>query len=395
MNFLEIVLLVYFVYVSCYSFILSFAALFYKTPSVPESPIKRKVAVLIPAYKEDVVIVPVAEQALKQNYPASKFDVVVIADSLKPATLQKLRNLPIKLVEVSFEKSTKVRALNKAMEVIGDNYDCAVVLDADNVMETQFIRKMNNLYHLGYRAIQGRRDPKNENTQMALLDGLSETINNFIYRQGNIALGVSSSVNGSGMFFQYKAFKEILSTMDPIGGFDRELEYKFIERNMPVYYAKDIVVYDEKVENPEVFERQRKRWLSSQFVYLGKYFTRGVAGLFKGNMSYFNSTVLRNLQLPRLMNLGLLTLITVLGFIFSSYVSINPLVWVFLLGLNILAMLFAIPGKLYNIQLLKSVLLVPAIFFKMFLLIFKLKGANKSFIHTPHGQVGHTDVKNI
>lgn len=183
--------------------------------------------------------------------------------------------------------------------------------------------------------------------------------------------------------------------MDPIGGFDRELEYKFIERNMPVYYAKDVVVYDEKVENPEVFERQRKRWLSSQFVYLGKYFTRGVAGLLKGNMSYFNSTVLRNLQLPRLMNLGLLTLITVLSFIFSSYVSINPLAWVFLLGLNVLAMLFAIPGKLYNAQLLKSVLLVPAIFLKMFLLIFKLKGANKSFIHTPHGQVGHSDVKNI
>ena len=91
-------------------------------------------AVLIPAYKEDQVITGVAASALKQNYPADKFDVVVIADSLKNETLAKLRAMPIKVVEVFFEKSTKVKALNEAMAVIGDDYDCAVILDADNLM---------------------------------------------------------------------------------------------------------------------------------------------------------------------------------------------------------------------------------------------------------------------
>ena len=383
----ELILLIYFTYVALYSFILSFSGLFYKSKQAPEASQKRMMAVLIPAYKEDQVIVGVAENALRQQYPADKYDVVVIADSLKPMTLEKLRQLPIKVVEVSFEKSTKVKALNKAMQLIGDNYDCAVILDADNFMEKEFLSKMNDLFALGYRAIQGKRDPKNENTSMALLDGLSETINNFIYRQGTVALGMSASLNGSGMAFDYRMYKEIMACMDSIGGFDRELELKLIEQNTKVYFAKHAIVYDEKVENTEVFERQRKRWISSQFFYLKKYFIPGCASVLKGNFSFFNSAVLRNIQLPRLLNLGLLTFITLLSFILRSYVAFNPLIWLALLSLSIMAMVLGIPGKFYSVKLLKSILLIPTIFFKMLMLMFKLKGANKTFIHTPHGHM--------
>jgi cellulose synthase/poly-beta-1,6-N-acetylglucosamine synthase-like glycosyltransferase len=387
MYIIEIILLSYFGYVSLYSFFLSIAGLFYKDRKAPEASRLRKVAVLIPAYKEDQVIVGVAEQALRQNYPADFFDVVVIADSLKATTLQRLRALPVTVVEVFFEKSTKVKALNKAMEVIGDGYDCALILDADNVMERDFIRKMNNHFDLGYRAIQATRDPKNENTSMALLDGLSETINNFIYRQGNVALGLSAPLNGSGMMFDYGIYKNIMSSMDSIGGFDRELELRLIQHGIKAYFARNIVVYDEKVANPQVFEHQRKRWISSHFFYLKKYFAEGWRELFNGNYSFFNSSVLRNIQLPRLLNLGILCLVILLSLIFLRVATFSPWIWIWLLGLNILAMVLAIPKRFYNRDLLKSALLVPRLFFRMFLLLFKLKGANKSFIHTPHGRI--------
>src|SRR5690606_19450922 len=140
---LEIILLSYFGYVSLYSFIFSTAGLFYRPVKTGNARIFRRFAVLIPAYKEDQVITAVAEQALLQDYPSDRFDVIVIADSLQGTTLQKLRSLPIIVVEVSFEKSTKVKALNRAMATIGDSYDCAMILDADNVMEEQCLRKIN------------------------------------------------------------------------------------------------------------------------------------------------------------------------------------------------------------------------------------------------------------
>lgn len=383
----ELILLIYFSYVSLYAFTLSVAGMFYKSNKPPASTVKRKIAVLIPAYREDQVIESVAVQALQQDYPPDHFDVIVISDSLKPSTLERLRMLPLVLIEVTFDKSTKVKALNSAMAIIGDRYDCALVLDADNVMEENFISRMNDLYEAGYRAIQGRRAPKNENTPMALLDGLSETINNFICRQGTVAIGMSASLNGSGMLFDYSVYKRIMAGMDSIGGFDRELEIKLLEEGIKVQYAKDIVVYDEKVLNTEVFEKQRKRWISSQFFYLRKYFVRGCLGLFKGNFTFFNSTVMRNIQLPRLVNLGLLAGIAVVSIVLHRYAAFPPWVWIGLLTLNLLAMIFAIPSRFYSVRLLKSVLLVPSIFFRMFLLLFRLRGANKTFIHTPHGHV--------
>jgi len=64
--------------------------------------ILRRMVVLNPAYKEDGVIVDVATDALHQDYPRDKYDVVVIADSLKPETVKKLQSIPVKVVEVKF-----------------------------------------------------------------------------------------------------------------------------------------------------------------------------------------------------------------------------------------------------------------------------------------------------
>lgn len=387
MYLIELTIAFYFSYVSLYSFILSLGGLFYRNAIPGKSETFRKFAVLIPAYKEDKVITHVARHALRQDYPSDSFDVIVIADSLQERTLTELRSFPIHVVEVSFEKSTKVKALNRAMEVLGDQYDCAVVLDADNLMAPGFLSKMNDLYNAGYKAVQGRRDPKNENTSMALLDGLSETINNFIYRQGTVALGMSASLNGSGMMFDYTSYKKIMAAMDSIGGFDRELELKLLEQGIKVHFAGNVIVYDEKVTDTSVFEKQRKRWISSQFFYLKKYFLAGWMHLFKGNFSFFNSAVLRNIQLPRLLNLGLLSLVLAGSIILERYLNISPLFWSALLLMNVLAILFAIPSRFYAFRYFKSVLLVPSIFFRMFMLLFKLKDANKTFIHTPHGHI--------
>lgn len=381
----EFILLVYFGFVSFYSFGLSLAGLFFRTPAPPESTVKRKIAVLIPSYKEDGVIISSAEHALEQNYPSDRYDVVVIADSLQPETVASLKALPIKVIEVSFDKSTKVKSLNAAMAAIGDNYDFALILDADNIMEKDFLRKINNMLGMGYRAIQGERTSKNDTTSMSVLDGFSERINNFIYRQGHVAAGLSCSLIGSGMIFEYATVKEILGGLNSIGGFDRELELDLIRRDIRIYYGKGAVVYDEKVESTEVFEKQRTRWLSSQFIYLRKYFGEGMKCLFTGKISMFNSAILKNIQLPRLINLGFLTILTLLAVLLRNYITFGIFPWPLFLVLNILAMAFAIPLRFYNWQMVKSLVLLPKVFFKMFNLLFKLKGANKSFIHTPHG----------
>lgn len=383
---IELIFLLYFFYVVLYTFACSLAGLFYKSKKgiQPQGNFK-KFCVLIPAYKEDAVIIDTAKASLNQTYPKEYFDVVVIADSLQQETLVTLSQLPIKVITVSFESSTKVKAITKALHSLPENYDYAVILDADNIMEQDFLHKMAGVLATGPRAIQGQRKPKNINTTLSFLDGLSEAINNHIYRQGTVALGLSASINGSGVVFDYQLFKNKITTMNSIGGFDRELELLLLKEGVKVYYYKEAFVLDEKVSKSKSFQNQRLRWISSQYFYLRKYFIEGLTALFKGDFTFFNSAVLRNIQLPRLINIGLLTTLTVFSFLVAPNLQYSYKPWVVLFMLNTVAIMMAIPREFWSRRLVTSIFSLPLIFIQMFLLLFRLKGANKKFIHTPHG----------
>ena len=381
----EFLILSYFIYVVGYTTVFSIGGLFYKIPNENKNPSFKRFCVLIPCYKEDFVILDVAKKALEQSYPFDFYTVIVIADSLQPETISKLRELTINVIEVHFESSTKVKSLNHALQDLGNDFDYAVILDADNVMEFTFLETINKSFSATTKAIQGQRKPKNKNNSLAILDGVSEAINNHIYRQGTVSLGLSSSISGSGVAFDYPLLKEKLSIMNSIGGFDRELEVLLLQDGIKVAYHKNAIVYDEKVSQTKSFQNQRKRWISSQYVYLAKYFTVGISALMKGNFTFFNSTVLRNIQLPRLINIGLLTFLALALYFVKDYLYFGYSIWIALFLFNTASILIAIPVEFYNRQLALSILKLPILFLNMFLLLFKLKGANKNFIHTPHG----------
>ena len=382
---IEAVFLAYFSYVVGYTLFLSAAGRLRAPLRLQPHDKKSRIAILLPAYKEDAVIFSVAKAALQQSYPQGLFEVVVIADSLQEQTLIRLKSLPIKVVEVSFSKSTKVKALNAALQQLPPgSFDIGLILDADNLMEPDFLEKINTAYQSGFRSIQGRRVAKNKNTRFALLDALSEAINNHIYRRGTYAVGGSSSLIGSGMAFDLEILRSTLSGMESVGGFDREMEVLLLEQGVPSCYLENAKVYDEKVEKAEVFQNQRKRWIASQFKYLKKYFRKGLKALFKGKWAYANSALLRNIQLPRVINIGLLFFICLLSVPLNDFLVLDTTIWWTLFGLNSLAFLLAIPREFYTKELLWALLSLPKAFAIMVLLLFKLRDADKSFIHTPH-----------
>ncbi|MCT4630354.1 glycosyltransferase family 2 protein [Winogradskyella sp.] len=391
---IEYALFIFFGFASLYVFIFALAGRFYKDPSFKNSGELKKIAVLIPGYKEDEVIVNVAKSALQQDYPSDRYDVVVIADSFQESTLQELKALPIKLIEVSFEKSTKSKALNKAMAQLGDAYDVALILDADNIMESDFVSKIDQAFANGCTVVQGHRVAKNLNTSFAILDAISEEVNNHIFRKGHRKLGLSASLIGSAMAFDYSFFKSVMANVNAIGGFDKELEFKLIKDKIILEYLNDAYVYDEKIQRSKDFQNQRRRWLSAQFVYLRQYFVPGLKGFFlQGNVDFIDK-VYQMITPPRILLLGVVSIVTLvytlIPFLFPDIATnINPVYWYVTFGLTVLAFFLAIPRKFYNTNTLKAAITLPKAFFLMFLMLFKLKGANKKFIHTKHGTLNN------
>ncbi len=382
---IQIIFLVYLGFATLYIFIFGFASLF---PSPDKYDIEsqfHRYAVLIPGYKEDQVIIEVAKDALRQNYSGELYDIIVIADSFKEETLETLSKLPIQVIEVSFNMSTKAKALNKAMDQLPNNYDVALILDADNLMDPEFISKINEAFNKGFVAIQGHRVAKNINTPFAILDAISEEVNNNIFRKGHRVLGFSSALIGSGMAFDYNYFKKIMKSIEAVGGFDKEIELQILKDKIRIEFLDGAIVYDEKVQKAEVFSNQRRRWLSAQLHYFRADLFNSIKHFFLyGNYDYLDK-VIQFIQPPRVLLLGLLVLINVIS------VLLNPTEWVYIwlvvLAICILTFILTIPAKFYNLNTIKAVFTLPKVFFLMFISLLRIKGANKKFIHTEHGSV--------
>lgn len=364
-----------------YLFVFSLASLRKKKCEVKEAAFFRRIAVLVPAYKEDRVIMECVASCLSQDYPKEKYDVVVISDRMSPGTNKKLSSLSVILEIVHFENSTKAKALNLAMSHLAE-YDLALILDADNTIEPTYLKQINNqTYSDTVIAYQTHRAAKNKNTSMAYLDAVSEEINNSIFRQGHANLGLSSALIGSGMVFDYNLLKKELLRINAVGGFDRALELTLFKIKKRIGYLPDVYVLDEKIQNQKDFARQRRRWLSAQTHYLMQFMGDIPHALMQRNWDFCDK-MFQQMSIPRLLLLGGTFIIASLISYFSITVALR---WWILLFILLLALAIAIPNKLYTYQLFVAVIKLPETFFNMFLNLFKLKGANKKFIHTAHG----------
>ena len=68
--------------------------------------------------------------------------------------------------------------------------------------------EINRAFDNGVKSAQAHRTGKNLNTDISILDGISEEINNGIFRSGHNALGLSAALSGSGMAFEADWFRQ-------------------------------------------------------------------------------------------------------------------------------------------------------------------------------------------
>ena len=375
------------------SYILFFAlvALLYKKPSSKLSEYLTgqvlslnadkhfKFLVLYPAYKEDRVIVNSVQKFLKQYYPYEHYHVAVISDHMQPATNEQLAKLPITLLQPVFEKSSKAKAMQYAINQLQRDFDYVVILDADNVVEPHFLEQLNEECIKGYKAIQCHRCAKNSDNDIAVLDGVSEEINNTIFRKAHNRIGLSSALIGSGMCFDYKWFSENVFKLSTAGE-DRELEALLLRQRVYIHYEPDIHVFDEKVSNKDNFQKQRLRWMTAQIQSLLSLLPYIPKAIMTGNIDYIDKTIQQTL-IPR-------SMLIVLSFLLALLVTAISREWClkwWLLFLFIcLSLYLSTPKQLRKHSVFGKILSLPMLVWRMLLNILKIDHKNTDFIHTSH-----------
>jgi cellulose synthase/poly-beta-1,6-N-acetylglucosamine synthase-like glycosyltransferase len=337
-----------------------------------------KFLILYPAYKEDRVIIKAVEYFLLQDYPTTHYTVAVISDHMQPETNDCLRQLPITLLEPVFEKSSKAKAMQYAINEIKGDFDQVVVLDADNVVRPEFLSQLNVLCTV-YDAIQCHRCAKNANNDVAVLDGASEEINNTIFRKAHNRLGLSSALIGSGMCFNYELFKKNVFQLSTAGE-DREMEALLLHQGVFIKYAPDIHVFDEKVSNQDNFQRQRMRWMTAQVQSLLSNLPKIPKAIIHGKINFVDKTIQQAL-IPRSILIVLLAGISILMTIFMPSWCEK---WWILFALLAVALFIALPRQLRFCSFAK-VLAIPGLVMRMLKNLLHIDRKNTDFIHTQHG----------
>lgn len=339
----------------------------------------RRFLILYPAYNEDRVIINSVEQFIEQDYPQEYYTVAVISDHMKPETNTQLAGYPIRLLQPTFEKSSKAKAMQYAINEVEGDFDYVVVLDADNVVQPTFLSQLNVLCNSGYEAIQCHRCAKNANNDVAVLDGVSEEINNTIFRKAHNRFGLSSALIGSGMCFKYELFRQNVFMLTTAGE-DREMEALLLHQNVFIKYAADIHVYDEKVSNQDNFQRQRMRWMTAQIQSLFNLLPYIPKAIITGNIDFIDKTIQQAL-IPRSMLIVLTFMLSLLMTLISREWCIK---WWLLFLFICVSLYVSTPRQLRSHSVYGKILSLPTLVWKMLLNILKIDRKNTDFIHTTH-----------
>lgn len=142
-----------------------------------------------------------------------------------------------------------------------------------------------------------------------------------------------------------------------------------------------IPLFDEKIQNTKDFSRQRRRWLSAQWHYC-RTFVKYLGKALAAHNWDFCDKMFQQVSIPRLLLLGFTFFLAVLC---TCYYWMWGLKWWVLFALLVAALLIAVPKRFYTMRLAVALLSLPYTFLLMAANIFKLRGANKNFIHTRHG----------
>ena len=311
--FLDLVLFIMVSGTVLYLGIFTIGSLFHRKGQIPKAKKQNRFVILIPSYKQDNVIEQCVISVLSQAYPQRMFDMVVISDHQEEMTNMRLAQYPITLLTPNFEESSKAKSLQYAILNLPEFkiYDIALILNADNIIEQDFLTKVNDAFEAAAtKAIQLHRVSKNRDTTAARMDAIFEEINNAIFRQGHISLGISSALAGSGIAFDFTWYKTNIMKAKTAGE-DKEMEALLLRQGYFIDYFDNIYVYGEKKRTTTKLNEQRGQWALQQFHNLVRNIKFLPGAIFKKQYDLADK-IIQWLLVPRIKMVGIIMIMSII-----------------------------------------------------------------------------------
>ncbi len=247
---------------------------------------KPKVAVLIPAYNEEKVIVRTVRAVLNSDYPNLR--VIAIDDGSRDRTLEVLRSAFVRgeaagrVLILTKPNAGKAEALNFGIEHLGDA-DIFVGIDADTIIAADAISRMvPHFIDPKVGAIAGNAKVGNRVNLWTRWQALEYITSQNFERRALDVLGAVSVVPGAIGAWRVSAVREAGCFQVDTVAEDADLTMALLRRGYRVEYEDMALAYTEAPVNANGLMRQRFRWsfgiLQAVFKHRSVFARKGVLG---------------------------------------------------------------------------------------------------------------------
>ncbi len=250
-----------------------------------------KFGILIPCRNEEEVIGNLIDSIKNLNYPKDLYDCIVIPNNCTDNTEEIAKQKNAKIISVDIPTRSKGEVLKYTFDTLkNSDYDAYVIFDADNIVDENFLKHMNDTLNEGYLVAQAFRDSKNPSDNY--LTGsytMFYYLQNVFYNESRMVLKRSAAINGTGFCVKKSVIDQYGFQVKTLTE-DSEFTGICSLNNVKIAFVKDAITYDEHPTNFKVSWRQRSRWTSGSYACLKRYHKSLFKNFWKnGNFCSFDS----------------------------------------------------------------------------------------------------------
>ncbi len=235
------------------------------TRKFPPAKQLHKYAILVPARNEESVIGNLLQSIRRQDYPADLLTVFVIADNCTDHTAEVARqNGAICYERFNDAERTKGFALKFLFERIEEDYgidsfEGYFIFDADNLLNKDYISRMNDSFDAGEKIITSYRNTKNfDENWVASTYALHWIRSSRTRHRVRSLLRLATNIQGTGFLFANELVKDGWNYTSLTE--DRAFTADAIAHGYMISYNDAAQFFDEQPTSLKIAMRQRIRW---------------------------------------------------------------------------------------------------------------------------------------
>lgn len=289
MKTLEIINIIIMLLLVVYSLYFVITALFLFKKRKKDSIVSDKYShftILIPARNEEEVIKDAIQSFKRQKYPKDNYEIIVVINNTTDNTLGVCNAEGVRCILCERKIKNKGDALKEAFDRLKkEKTDAYIIMDADNVVNDEFLGEMNKSLNEGTLVAKSSMDIKaKENTWVSSSYAIYFFIQSILYSIPRNNIGASCAINGTGIMIK----KEVIDKYGfNVRTITEDLEFMTLcaLNNIKIKFVERAICYAEHPSDFKVSMIQRRRWTK---------------GIYEGFIIYFNSIIKNIIKRPNI-----------------------------------------------------------------------------------------------